>query len=269
MYVRTAVAAAVSACLLSSLVAPRHARAADIASTVVSVGGAGLATAGIVMMSTGKTEDVKKRGKVFMIVGLAVSGAASSSLVVVTFLLVAVSYDRVEAIELEAVAGGGPLTDALAAAFGVPRQEVLASVLAVQARQPVRSDAEAQAFADQLLAELGQKAHISDAIAMSFVNELQTERAAGVPGPRHQQLADLAGVPVHTIAPIVAVELDRVLAAERVPGVVVSARAALAKDAGRTLDGMLDRILVEHGDAVDARIELAIGAAGARAATRP
>ncbi|MDP2315472.1 MAG: hypothetical protein Q8P41_21420 [Pseudomonadota bacterium] len=262
MYARTAVAAALSACLLSSVVAPTPARAADIASTVVSIGGAGLATAGIVMMSTGKNASVKKRGKIFMIVGLAVSGAASSSLAVLTLLLLA-TYDKVETVEREAIAGGGPLTDALGAAFGVPRQEVLASVRAVQARQPLRSDADARAFADQLLADLGQKARVSDTIAQNVVFELHTERSGGALGPRHQQLAELAGVSVDAIAPIVAAELDRVLAAEAVPGAVISARAALATNADHTLDTMLDRVVDQHGDGLEARIQLAIGAADA------
>lgn len=265
MNVRAAVAAFVGASLLYSAAAPHRARALDIASTVVSVGGAAFATVGIVMMSSGKDESAKKMGKIFMIVGLAVSGAASSSLVVLTLLIVA-TLDQVEAIDREAIAGGGPLTDALGSAFGVPRQEVLASVRAVHARQPLRSEADARVFADELLAELGRKAQVSDTLATTIVYDLHTERASGVFGPRHGQLAELTGVPVEAIAPTVAAALDGVLAEAVVPGAIVSARAALAKDAGGTLDALLTNLVDEHGEAVNAQIALATRAAGARVA---
>jgi hypothetical protein len=234
---------------------PRPARAIDIVSYVSSTAGGGVAIAGAVMMGQ---ENTKHSGKIMLIVGLAVSaGCSVTGLVYDLIVLSAFGFlDRVEGLDAEVNAGGGPMIDAYSVGLGIPREEVLAAVRASLDAVPVHSEADAAAFTADLRGRLLPQARVSEEMSGRIVVALHQENAAlgSGPTPWHDTLSNLAGVPVSQLAPSIAAPIDARLGAAEVPGKVVSARAALTTNASATLDAVIDRILADHGAAVDAHV---------------
>ena len=233
---------------------PRPAAALDLASATVATGGGVVAIIGAVMMGKEESADT---GRTMLTAGLAVSGVFSG-LSVVLNLVALRTYDRLSQIEREADLGGGPLIDALSTSFGVSRDEVIASVRKTQARHSLHSAEDAQLFAELLVAELGTRARISETLATTILYDLQTERArvgTGAPTPRHQVIADVIGVEVADVAPLIARHLDEALAAGAEEEKILSARTLLASEATLTLNGLVDALAKEHEQALQAQVE--------------
>lgn len=225
---------------------PRTARALDYASTTTSLAGMGGGIAGLVMMGS-ESEQARTTGKSMMIAGFSVSAAASSSLSFLTLLLVA-TLDHVERLELELASGGGPMIDAYAAGYGIPRAQVLTTIRAALEAVPVRTVADAEAFGEELRGRLARDARLSDDTAGRILYALFEERAhVGTPdAPWHQLMSELTGVPPEAVAVTVAGPIDARLREAAVPGAVISARAALFDGAGATLDQVFERMLDDH-----------------------
>jgi hypothetical protein len=254
---------------VSALLRPTPAPALDISSTVSALGGAGTAIAGAIMMGNDDPEK-KKTGKILLIVGLSVSAACSSSAIAIDVLYLislTTTYDRVQALEDEVLAGGGPMLDAYATAFGLSHEEVVALVGASLESVPVDNDEEAEAFGADLLRRLTESARISEPDASRILYALYQERhqVGQGPAPMHDLLAELSGVASADLARTIDPLLEARVGAYATPGAIVSARDALARDASEQLDRVLDAILDQHADAVSAHLaEL-----GARARALP
>lgn len=158
--------------------------------------------------------------------------------------------DHVERLDAEVANGGGPITEAYAAAFGLTTEEVLASVRASRASptsDPVQVD---------LLRRLLAEARLTDEAAGRLLWAFHEERARVASGdaPWHQNLSALSGVPVEDLAPLVAAAIDEHLEGAAVPGTVLSARTVLAQGGAKTLRTAMGRLYDAHADAVDARM---------------
>ncbi len=234
--------------------APR-AHALDIASYVSSTGGGVLAIVGAVMM--GKEDpDAAKRGKTFLIVGIAVSAGCSSVGLLLDLLVLGFSYDHVERLEVEVAAGGGPMIDAYAAGLGIPKTEVLAAVADTLRDVPVHDDADAARFAEKLRARLIPQARLTDADAsrVAYALYMEGQSPVGSPTPWHDTLATLTGVSVADLRPTIREALAAEFEGKSQPGVLLSARSVLSAAGGAPLDRVLDAITERHDDRIEARI---------------
>ena len=178
-------------------------------------------------------------------------------------VILATGLDRVERLDAELASGGGPITEAYAAAFGLPQEAVLTAISESLGASARAGDPEV--VDGELMLRLMRQGHLSDEAAGQVLYGLYQERGRLGSGetPWHQVLADLSGVPVAELAPLIAEPIDASLARAAVPGVVISARAALAPDAAATLNNVLNHILDAHVDTVLARMnELASAATG-------
>lgn len=241
-----AVAIILTIALVAFSIRPKPALALASASTTVAGAGAVVAVVGAVMM--GKEESAQT-GRTMLIAGLCVSAVSSTSAVLLDLLSYAAIYDRVLQLEQEARAGGGPLVDAFASAFGLSPSEVLQSVERVRSDHPVITDSEAaRQFSETLIADLSARARISDTTATLILHDLQLERARIGQGntPRHELLAQIVGVPVETLAPVVAAHLDEALEKGARPGEIVSARTVFAAHPQEILNGLIDDIVARH-----------------------
>lgn len=205
-----------------------------------------------------KADEARKMGTIFLIVGL--------SLDAVVFVVSLAGLDHVERLDAEVANGGGPITDAYAAAFGLPRQTVLAAIADVQATAPQTGEAAETAVLQRLMPQV----NLTDETASRILVGLYQERAVLGTGatPWHQALANLSGVPADQIDACIAPVIDARLAASAVPGQIVSARAALSEDAAVTLTAALDKLVAEHESSVFGRMEALASSAPGAASSR-
>lgn len=244
---------------LLSLGLSSPARALDLMSSTVALGGGALGVAGAVIYAGASEGDYRTReqGKKFMTAGFAISGVFTVSSTILEIAGLALTADEVERLELEVAAGGGPTVDALAAAFNVPGEVVLAA--AQQARADVPALDDLPAFSSHLIGELAARAQIGPELARALVLRLYDERGEVASGLAvgHNDLAALTGVPAVELAPLVERVIDAHLAAAAQPGVVQSARHVLSRDAVQVVDQLIEAVLDAHADSVSARMEQA------------
>ena len=247
--------------LTLSVAAPRPVQALDLASTTTALAGGGLAIAGAVMKGSDDSS-VSEKGSRFLTAGLIISGVFCSSAVVLDLLFLGFYYDRIEQLELEMAAGGGPMIDALSTGFSVPRADVIATIQDTQRQHPLRTDADAQAFMVHLVHGLGNKMTLGEDLALSTLYALHQERrdAGSASAPHYAMLASHSGVPADALAAIVTSEIDGYLSARQVPGEILSARALLAQDPVPLMNTILGRIAVEHADLLSSQIHKSVEA---------
>jgi hypothetical protein len=237
--------------LLIHAAGPRPAHALDLGSSTIATVGGVVAIIGAILMGQEDNEDT---GRVMLIAGLAVSVGSSASAVMLNLIVLA-AQDRVLQLEQEAAAGGGPLVDALSSTFGVPRGEVLESIRRARSAEIAAASADPALFSERLVADLASRASVSEIAATRILHELHLERPhlGAAPAPRHELLAEVIGVPVGTISPLVAAHLDAALERGAVPGEIISARTVFAADSRRLLDGLVDGLATAHAKDLNAR----------------
>ncbi|HJN75907.1 MAG TPA: hypothetical protein QGF58_18395 [Myxococcota bacterium] len=239
-----------------------RAHALDLVSSSMASTGGALGIVGIVLVGTAKGDESQKTtGRVFIIAGFAASGAFLVSSTVLNMLALAVYSDEIEALELEAAAGHGPMLDSLAAGFDLSPAEVAEAVGAARAHVPALQDNEA--FSHALLAELSLRTELTQDRARPIVQLLAEERGfSDMPG--HRELSRITGVPIAALASLTDRVIGGHLEASAVAGEIRSARAILNRDSLVVLDRVIDSILDEHGEEVHHWMLLQAEAARAR-----
>jgi hypothetical protein len=197
-------------------------------------------------------QSAKQRATGWLLAGLAIDG--------LTLIILAAGggMDRVERLETELANGGGPMLDAYASGFSVPKSEVMTAVAvsldAYQAHQaaPLAGDLDLS-----ITKELAAHVRVTNADAGKILFGFYEERDMVGVGrtPCHDRLAALSGVPVSELSPTVAAAIDEYMAGAAAPGKVLSARTVLATDASSTLRMVLDEVFGQHTDLVNTHIE--------------
>ena len=271
MLAKRSIALAVGAALMLGITVPKVAHASGIPFYITSTGGGVMAIIGAVMLGN-EDPDKKKTGKTLLIAGLAISVGCSTSGLLIDLLVYGPigslgTLDRVDRLEAEITAGGGPMIDAYSAGLGIPHDEVMAQVRASIAAVPVQDEADAVRFGADLRNRLLPEARLTEESAGLVAAALNEERSHLGDGntPWHDTLAYLSGVPVAELAPSIAAPLDARIAAAEQPGTVISARTALHEDALNTMDAVVERIVTDHGARLDARMAELSGRAAAGA----
>jgi hypothetical protein len=239
------------------------AQALDITSYVAATYYSSEASTYKTLMLTAKGEDerrthqlmwmsAKNKATTFLIAGLALDA-------LVFVILTSAStgaYDRIDELEVEVANGGGPIIDAYAAGFGVPKNVVIADVKHALHAHRSGGTTGATAFDSGLFHRLAWDATLTDDEAARILYALHQERSAVGSGqaPWHQRLATLAEVPIEEIAETVSGPIDARLAAATIHGKVISPRTALAKDASQTMNDLVEHIFEIHQSSIEAQL---------------
>ncbi len=245
----------VLAFLVTSLLFPVPAKALDLTFYVAATVNFSQASVYRNNHQAEEADRANQRGYVFLALGLLVD-------VVSIVVLAATGADRVERLDAEIAQGGGPLTDAYSAAFGLSTDEVLSCMAEAVS---VTRHAETSEEVDRvLLGRMLTEARMTDENAARLLYAFYEERSSLGTGTAqwHESLSELSSVPIDKLAPSIAGPIDDRLKAAMKPGEVLSARSVLAEDASNTLRLVLERVYEDHAATVDARIAEARPAAG-------
>ena len=245
--------------LFAALGLPRIARGIDLISSSLATTGGALGIVGIVLVAGGD-EDKKTMGKVFIIAGFAASGVFTVSSTILNIIGLAYYADEIEALELEAAAGSGPMLDSIAVGFGLEVSEVADAVGAARAHVPVVQDTET--FCEALLAQLALRTRLTPERCRPIAQMLAAER--GAPGRGHEELARITGLPVPLLAGIVDRVVEDTLRAAEVPGEIKSARGVVNREAVSIVERIVDTIAEDHEQELWRWIELSAEAAKSR-----
>lgn len=197
-------------------------------------------------------QSARQRASGWLMAGLAMDGLA------LIILATSGGMDRVERLETELANGGGPMLDAYASGFSVPKSEVMAAVAtSLDAYHAHQAAPLARELDRAITKELAGHVRVTDADAGKILFGLYEERSLVGAGstPWHDRLAALSGVPLSELSPTIASAIDERMASAAVPGKVLSARTVLATNASNTLRMVLDEVFVQHEGLVSAHIE--------------